>query len=296
MPAPPAQASPLDADALLRLVDEVVSELQPGTTRRASLDSTLDRELGLDSLSRVELLARIEHRFALRLPTEVLAGAETPRDLLRAMSQAPRAPTPPARPPGGAPGAHPTDADGGAPPLVSPLPMTEGAPPALPESAATLVEVLEWHVARHPGRTHVRFLVDDDHAETLSCGQLHEAATRFAGALVALGVRPGDCVALMLPTGLDFFRCFFGILFAGAVPVPMYPPARPNQIEEHLRRQAGILRNCEARVLITFDRVRPLARMLAGLVPTLAHVSTPDALAAAGNTPLPPLKGVRCVR
>ena len=98
MPAPPAQASPLDADALLRLVDEVVSELQPGTTRRASLDSTLDRELGLDSLSRVELLARIEHRFALRLPTEVLAGAETPRDLLRAMSQAPRAPTPPARP------------------------------------------------------------------------------------------------------------------------------------------------------------------------------------------------------
>ncbi len=288
MPAPPAQASPLDADALLRLVDEVVSELQPGTTRRASLDSALDRELGLDSLSRVELLARIEHRFALRLPTEVLAGAETPRNLLRAMSQAPRAPTPPARPPGGAPGAHPTDADRGAPPLVSSLPMTEGAPPALPESAATLVEVLEWHVARHPGRTHVRFLVDDDHAETLSCGQLHEAATRFAGALVALGVRPGDCVALMLPSGLDFFRCFFGILFAGAVPVPMYPPARPNQIEEHLRRQAGILRNCEARVLITFDRVRPLARMLAGLVPTLAHVSTPDALAAAGNTPLPP--------
>ena len=88
MPAPPAQASPLDADALLRLVDEVVSELQPGTTRRASLDSTLDRELGLDSLSRVELLARIERRFALRLPTEVLTGADTPRDLLRAMAQA----------------------------------------------------------------------------------------------------------------------------------------------------------------------------------------------------------------
>ena len=71
MPAPPVHASSPDADALLRLIDEVVRELQPGTTRRASLDSTLDRELGLDSLSRVELLARLERRFALRLPTEV---------------------------------------------------------------------------------------------------------------------------------------------------------------------------------------------------------------------------------
>jgi len=80
MPTPPPDASAPgislpDADALLRLIDEVIRELQPGTTRRASLDSALDRELGLDSLSRVELLARIERRFALRLPTEVLAAA-----------------------------------------------------------------------------------------------------------------------------------------------------------------------------------------------------------------------------
>lgn len=281
MPAPSAHAHPPDAEALLRLIDEVVRELQPGATRRASLDSPLDRELGLDSLSRVELLARIERRFVLRLPTEVLTDAETPRDLLHALTQAARVPTPSPRS---------ADMEGGMPPPrpSAPEPATAGATPPLPESAATLVEVLEWHVARHPERVHVRFLVDDAHAETLTCAQLHEAATRFAGALVALGVRPGDCVALMLPSDLDFFRCFFGILFAGAVPVPMYPPARPNQIEEHLRRQAGILHNCEARVLITFDRVRPLARMLAGLVPTLAHVSTPDALAASGRAPLPP--------
>jgi len=77
MPELSARSPSPDADALLRLIDEVVRELQPGTTRRASLDSTLDRELGLDSLSRVELLARIERRFTLRLPTEVLTGAET---------------------------------------------------------------------------------------------------------------------------------------------------------------------------------------------------------------------------
>ena len=34
-----------------------------------------------------------------------------------------------------------------------------------------------------------------------------------------------------------------GILLAGAIPVPIYPPTRPGQIEDHLRRQAGILQN-----------------------------------------------------
>ena len=44
---------------------------------------------------------------------------------------------------------------------------------------------------------------------------------------------PGDRVALMLPTGLDFFAAFFGILYAGAVPVPIYPPMQRSQIEEY---------------------------------------------------------------
>ena len=55
----------------------------------------------------------------------------------------------------------------------------------------------------------------------------------------------------MLPTGRDFFVAFFGILYAGAVPVPIYPPMRLSQLEEHLRRQAGILRNAGARMLVT---------------------------------------------
>jgi hypothetical protein len=33
--------------------------------------------------------------------------------------------------------------------------------------------------------------------------------------------------------------------------VPIYPPARLSQIEEHVRRHAGILSNAEATILIT---------------------------------------------
>ncbi len=250
-----------DAHELLGLVDAVIRELQPGATVRAGLDSQLDRDLGLDSLARVELLARIERSFDIRFPAEVLGTAETPRQLLGALEAAGHRPAP-----------------------LSPAAESRLAGPEQaagePDRAATLVEVLDWHVARHPDRTHVTFYRGEDETETLSYGELADAAARVAGALAHSGISPGSAVALMLPSGLDFFRCFLGILVAGAVPVPIYPPARPAQLEDHLRRQAGILRNCEARVLVTFDRVRPLARMLTGLCPTLDRVITPADLDA----------------
>jgi acyl-CoA synthetase (AMP-forming)/AMP-acid ligase II len=33
-------------------------------------------------------------------------------------------------------------------------------------------------------------------------------------------LEPGNTVAIMLPTGRDYFFSFFGILLAGGVPVP----------------------------------------------------------------------------
>ncbi len=89
-----------------------------------------------------------------------------------------------------------------------------------------------------------------------SYGQLLAAAREVAAGLRVIGIGPGQCVALMLPTGLEFFHAFYGILLAGAIPVPIYPPTRPGQIEDHLRRQARILQNCEAAALMTFDAAR----------------------------------------
>jgi len=91
----------------------------------------------------------------------------------------------------------------------------------------------------------------------------------------------------MLPTGQDFFQAFYGALYAGAVPVPIYPPARPAQIGEHLRRQAGMLRNACAVILIADDAAQPLARLLGMQVPSLRNVRTVAALAGADSGPLP---------
>ena len=69
---------------LLQVVQQLVNELHPDVlSEGVELDSSLDRDLGLDSLARMELLSRLENQFAIRLPEQILATAETPRDLLR---------------------------------------------------------------------------------------------------------------------------------------------------------------------------------------------------------------------
>ena len=73
---------------LLQLIRQLAEELHPEIDIPSiELDSSLDRDLGLDSLARMELLARLERQYGIRLPEQVLATAETPRDILRHMEK-----------------------------------------------------------------------------------------------------------------------------------------------------------------------------------------------------------------
>ncbi|MBI3695054.1 MAG: AMP-binding protein, partial [Acidobacteria bacterium] len=59
-----------------------------------------------------------------------------------------------------------------------------------------------------------------------------------------------------------------------AIPVPIYPPIRADRIEEFATRQARILRNAEAMMLITVERGEALAQLLRPAVPSLTEVLT----------------------
>jgi 1-acyl-sn-glycerol-3-phosphate acyltransferase len=248
-----------DGDAgrrLLDLIGELASELHPQkmTLRDVTLASRLERDLGIDSLGRTELILRIQRAFRVRLPLEVVGKAETVRDLLDALGQA-------------APRSL-------AAPSIAPS-APELAPVAAATDARTLLEVLDWHVNEHADRPHVTVLEDDVTVlGTMTYGELAHAARSVAAGLIKRDVVPGDRVALMLPTSQDFFAAFFGILYAGAVPVPIYPPVRMSQIEEHFRRQAGILRNAGARLLVTVPEVLRLAALLRAQVESLAAVES----------------------
>lgn len=268
---PDAGAAPsLDDAALLAVVRRFLADLSPGRAPAVTLDSRLDRDLGLDSLSRAQLALEAERAFGLSLPESALAEAQTPRDLLLTLSRAGTAPVAAtARP-------HPAAA------------AAEG-PAQVPEHARTLAEVLEWHARVHPERAHVHLAAPDGATEAVTYGALHARAAALGAGLLARGLTPGGAVAIMLPTGADYLAAFLGTVLAGGVPVPIYPPARAAQIEDHLRRHAGILSNARAEVLVTVPEARGVSRLLRAHAEPLRAIVTPAELAGdgAGLAPAP---------
>ena len=100
-------------------------------------------------------------------------------------------------------------------------------------------------------------LLDRRERETwLGWSEVDEVGRRVAGSLAARGVAPGDLVALVYPTGAEFFHAFFGILLAGAVPVPLYPPVRLGRLDEYLARTTAMLRATGAVLVLTEPRIR----------------------------------------
>ena len=149
-----------------------------------------------------------------------------------------------------------------------------------PENAQTLVDVLDWYVHFHPDRSHIYLYGDKENGEEISYRDLQKGAAAVAAGLRDLDVQPSHAVAIMLPTGRDYFFSFLGILLAGAVPVPLYPPVRLSQIEDHLRRHAAILNNALISILITLPEALPVARLLKSQVEKLSKVVTVRELSA----------------
>ena len=92
----------------------------------------------------------------------------------------------------------------------------------------------------------------------LSWAAIAEKSAVVAGGLAELGVRPGERVALVYPTSAEFFHAFFGVLLAGAVPVPLYPPVRLGRLAEYHARTAAMLAAAGARLLLADRRVHAL--------------------------------------
>jgi len=144
-------------------------------------------------------------------------------------------------------------------------PAPSSSPPVVdhrdpgPAGVETL-DALVRHRAEHDGeRPFVTFLADGDaDARRLSFGDLGARALAVAGALAARGLSPGDRVLIMLPSGLEFIEAFFGVLTAGMVPVPVYPPARLARLEHYLRTLASITETAGCRAVVVDERLVPL--------------------------------------
>ena len=154
-----------------------------------------------------------------------------------------------------------------------------------PDEAETLVDVVEWHVQRHPDRPHIVLHEEGEQRLTMTYGDLMTEARAVAAGLREHGLNPGQPVGLMLPTCREYFGAWFGIMLAGGIPTPLYPPGRLSRIEEHMRRQAGILANAQAPFLVTGGEVKRVGTILKALVPDMKEVLTVADLASGGGVP-----------
>ncbi len=242
-------------EAVLELVLDVVRALAretggPRAERAVSPEASLEREVGLGSLERVELVARLERAFGRALDDRCLAARH-------------------ARP------ASPAPSGRVLPGQALSLPAREealGVAADIGAGVRTLHESLWRHAhldpgarprlpARRPGSAPpggAAPAAASESEEPITYGRLRDEAAAVAGGLRERGVARGDTVALMLPTGLDFLRSFFGILLARAVPVPIYPPVRLDRLEEYAARQSAILADAGVRLLVTIPRARPV--------------------------------------
>ena len=270
MQTPAASRTRALEHALLAVVAGTLRDLQPGAPApRVTLASSLDRDLAFDSLGRMELLLRIEREFGIDLPEDTLARAETVGALLDAVLAA-QGRAAPRR--AGAPVA-----------AAAAQTAAPAAAPGEPDAAVTLLDVLDWHLAAHAQRTQITCLGGDTPL-AISFRRLADGAAAIAAGLQRAGLEPRQCAAIMLPTSAEYFDVYFGILRAGGIPVPIYPPARASQLEEHVLRHAGILANAQATILVTVPEAMGVARLLQARVPGLRHVVTPQALAGRGGT------------
>lgn len=253
---------------LLDIVHRFLAEVKPERTWNAiSLDASLERDLGIDSLGRVELFLRIEKQFSVTLPESLMATAEHLRDIALCLYNA-------------KPSHKKVSQD-----FVASLPRSHFDP----SSARTLVDVLLKYALTDPNRPHIYLQNEQGEEQIIRYGQLLAEAQKTACGLYALGLKPFETVAIMLPTSEDFFYAFFGVLLAGGVPVPIYPPVRPDKIEEYAVREAGILNNAEVKILITFSQVETLGKLLKIFIKSLQAVTTVPLLKKTSNTHLPNL-------
>lgn len=198
-------------------------------------NTSLDKDLGLDSLTRVELASRVEQNFGVILGEQLFLKIDTVADLLGAITGAPSFENMPGT----------TD-------IIKDLSgLAESDEVELPTDARTLIDVIEWHFRQCPRRLHAIYMKSENIFHKITYSDLYKNAANIASALLDKGIKKGESVAIMLPTSLEYFYCFLGTILCGATPVAIYPPVRPSQLMDHIHRHAEILRNANAKLLVT---------------------------------------------
>ncbi|MBW5448279.1 AMP-binding protein [Cohnella sp. CFH 77786] len=116
-------------------------------------------------------------------------------------------------------------------------------PPTFAYPKRNLAHFLTDSAASHPGHAALDFL-----GKRMTYRALLESARRFANALLRLGVRKGDRVAVMLPNCPQAVIAYYGTLMIGGTVVMTNPLYVPRELEHQLKDSG-------ARIIVTLDQL-----------------------------------------
>lgn len=105
----------------------------------------------------------------------------------------------------------------------------------------TMPEMLSRTAGKFPKRTALLYM-----GKKISYGELDRSVNRFANALLSLGVKRNDKVALLLPNIPNIVIAYYAIWRVGAVPVPNNPMYTDRELEIQLNDSG-------ATVIVTLD-------------------------------------------
>ncbi|HEY2595982.1 MAG TPA: AMP-binding protein, partial [Chloroflexota bacterium] len=123
--------------------------------------------------------------------------------------------------------------------------------------------VLRRSAERFPDRAAIRF-----YGRSITYRELDNLASRFANALIGLGVRKGDRVALLMPNCPQMVLAFYGGLRAGAVMVPSSPLYVESELQHQLEDSGATVVVCLSALFGLVDRVRSKVPSLRNVIVT----------------------------
>jgi long-chain acyl-CoA synthetase len=123
-----------------------------------------------------------------------------------------------------------------------------------------LGQMLATSASRAPDKTAIIF-----RDQRTSYAELNRRANQVANALIGLGIRPGDRVALYIHNLPIFMEAYYGILKAGASVVPLNVLYKPGELEY-------IFNDSGARAILTFGPFAQAALAARANAPQMEHV------------------------
>jgi len=148
--------------------------------------------------------------------------------------------------------------------------------------APTLVEAVQ-ELADDRVRGFV-FLRPDGVERLWTFHDLAVEARRRGANLAAQGLEKGDRLALVIPDTAEFVLSFLGALFAGIVPVPIYPQLSFKNIDSYHATVAHVTRASGASMLLTNAVTKQYVDPVMGRVDTLRSIATVEQLDSVAGT------------